>query len=113
MSQLFRRKNLDQINSEVEGEHKLRRVLGPVGLTSLSIGAIIGAGIFVIVGAAAHDKAGPALIVLFIVAGIACVFAALCYAEFAAMTPACATACSHSRRTAIQTLSPCGRRGKV
>ncbi|MCE5228797.1 amino acid permease [bacterium] len=99
MSQLFARKDLDQVNEDVEGEHKLRRVLGPVGLTSLSIGAIIGAGIFVIVGAAAHDKAGPALILSFIVAGIACVFAALCYAEFAAMTPVAGSSYTYAYTT--------------
>lgn len=99
VSQLFARKSLIQINEEVEGEHRLRRVLGPVGLTSLSIGAIIGAGIFVIVGAAAHEKAGPALILSFVVAGVACVFAALCYAEFAAMTPVAGSAYTYAYTT--------------
>lgn len=99
MNQLFARKSLGQISAEMDGEHRLRRVLGPVGLTSLSIGAIIGAGIFVIVGAAAHDKAGPALIVSFIVAGIACVFAALCYAEFAAMTPVAGSSYTYAYTT--------------
>ena len=72
---------------EAKGENRLRRVLGPVQLTSLGVGAIIGTGIFVLTGVAAHDKAGPALILSFVVSGIACIFAALCYAEFASMTP--------------------------
>ena len=57
-----------------------RRVLGPIQLTSLGVGAIIGAGIFVATGAAAHNVAGPALMLSYVVAGITCVFAALCYA---------------------------------
>jgi APA family basic amino acid/polyamine antiporter len=71
-------------------------VLGPVALTSLGIGSIIGTGIFVLVGQAAHDKTGPALTLSFVVAGITCVFAALCYAEFASMAPVAGSAYTYA-----------------
>ncbi|HPO46946.1 MAG TPA: amino acid permease, partial [Spirochaetota bacterium] len=87
LKNLLARKPLEALVREMEGEHRLRRVLGPVTLTSLGIGAIIGTGIFVLTGIAAHDKAGPSLMLSFVVAGLACVFAALCYAEFASMVP--------------------------
>jgi amino acid transporter len=85
--QLFARKSLDLLLEEMAGENRLRRVLGPVALTSLGIGCIIGAGIFVLTGVAAADDGGPAIIVSFGIAGIGCAFAALCYAEFAALAP--------------------------
>ena len=84
---------------EMKGENRLRRVLGPVGLTSLGVGAIIGTGIFVLIGEAAHDKAGPALMLSFVVAGIACIFAALCYAEFASMVPVAGSAYTYAYAT--------------
>jgi APA family basic amino acid/polyamine antiporter len=84
---------------EMKGENRLRRVLGPVTLTSLGVGAIIGTGIFVLTGVAAHDKAGPGLILSFAVAGIACVFAALCYAEFASMAPVAGSAYTYAYAT--------------
>jgi APA family basic amino acid/polyamine antiporter len=80
---LFKRKSLGLLHEEMKGDNRLRRVLGPWSLTSLGIGCIIGAGIFVITGYAAHFKAGPALLLSFVVAGMACIFSALCYAEFA------------------------------
>src|SRR3989454_8616807 len=86
-SQLFATKPLQLLLDEMAGEHRLRRVLGPVALTSLGVGAIIGTGIFVLTGVAAHDKTGPALMLSFVMSGIACIFAALCYAEFASMVP--------------------------
>ena len=86
-SPLFATKSLKQLLEEMAGENRLRRVLGPVQLTSLGVGAIIGAGIFVATGAAAHNVAGPALMLSYVVAGVTCVFAALCYAEFASMVP--------------------------
>ncbi|HVG21568.1 MAG TPA: amino acid permease [Blastocatellia bacterium] len=98
-SQLFARKPLRILLEEMEGEHRLRRVLGPVTLTSLGVGAIIGAGIFVITGAAAHDKAGPALMISYVVAGLACIFAALCYAEFASMAPVAGSAYTYAYTT--------------
>jgi basic amino acid/polyamine antiporter, APA family len=73
--------------------------LGPVQLSSLGVGAIIGTGIFVLTGQAAHDKAGPALILSFVVSGIACVFAALCYAEFASMVPVAGSAYTYAYAT--------------
>ncbi len=86
-SNLFKTKPLSLLLEEMKGENRLRRVLGPVTLTSLGVGAIIGTGIFVLVGLTAHDKTGPALMLSFTVAGVACIFAAVCYAEFASMVP--------------------------
>jgi len=83
----------------MEGDNRLRRVLGPVQLTSLGIGCIIGAGIFVITGLVAHNTTGPALILSFLVAGAACVFAALCYAEFASMAPVAGSAYTYAYAT--------------
>src|ERR671926_352716 len=98
-NQLFARKPLGLLLDEMAGEHRLRRVLGPVTLTSLGVGAIIGAGIFVITGAAAHDKAGPALMLSYCVAGLACIFAALCYAEFASKAPVAGSAYTYAYTT--------------
>src|ERR1700694_4667162 len=95
----FARKPRELLLEEMKGEHRLRRVLGPVQLTSLGIGAIIGAGIFVATGAAAHNVAGPALMLSYTVAGIACVFAALCYAEFASMVPVAGSAYTYAYAT--------------
>src|SRR5439155_12406178 len=81
--QLFAKKSLEQLAAEAAGENRLRRILGPIGLTSLGVGAIIGAGIFVMTGRAAAQDAGPAIILSYCVAGLGCLFAALCYAEFA------------------------------
>ncbi|MGD1042544.1 MAG: amino acid permease [Sedimentisphaerales bacterium] len=83
----------------MKGDNRLRRVLGPWSLTSLGIGCIIGAGIFVITGYAAHFKAGPALLLSFVVAGMACVFSALCYAEFASMAPVAGSAYTYAYAT--------------
>jgi APA family basic amino acid/polyamine antiporter len=98
-SQLFARKPLALLLEEAKGENRLRRVLGPVQLTSLGVGAIIGTGIFVLTGQAAHDKAGPALVLSFVAAGIACIFAALCYAEFASMVPVAGSAYTYAYAT--------------
>jgi len=82
------------------GMHQsLKRSLGPVALTSLGVGAIIGTGIFVLVGKAAADQAGPAVMLSFVVAGLACVFAALCYAEFASMAPVAGSAYNYAYAT--------------
>src|ERR1043166_4871167 len=96
---LFARKPLELLLEEMKGENRRRRVLGPVQLTSLGIGAIIGAGIFVATGAAAHNVAGPALMLSYTVAGITCVFAALCYAEFASMVPVAGSAYTYAYAT--------------
>lgn len=98
-NQMFARKPLDVLLAEMKGDHRLRRVLGPVQLTSLGVGAIIGAGIFVATGAAAHNTAGPALMISYVVAGITCVFAALCYAEFASMAPVAGSAFTYAYAT--------------
>ncbi|MGB9619010.1 MAG: amino acid permease, partial [Armatimonadota bacterium] len=98
-SRLFACKPLSLLLEEMEGENRLRRVLGPVQLTSLGIGCIIGAGIFVITGKVASQTTGPALILSFVVAGIACVFAALCYAEFASMAPVAGSAYTYAYAT--------------
>ncbi|MGH9943402.1 MAG: amino acid permease, partial [Pyrinomonadaceae bacterium] len=99
VNQLFARKPLEQLLEELHGENHLRRILGPVQLTSLGVGAIIGTGIFVLTGVAAHDKTGPALILSFCVAGLACIFAALCYAEFASMVPVAGSAYTYAYAT--------------
>ena len=98
-SQLSRTKSLALLLEEMKGEQRLRRVLGPVPLTSLGVGCIIGTGIFVLTGVAAHDKAGPALTLSFVMAGMACVFAALCYAEFASMVPVAGSAYTYAYAT--------------
>ncbi len=99
MNQLFAKKSLKVLLDEMAGEHRLRRVLGPVTLTALGIGAVIGAGIFVATGKAANDTAGPALMVSYAAAGITCVFAALCYAEFASMAPVAGSAYTYAYTT--------------
>jgi basic amino acid/polyamine antiporter, APA family len=97
--QLLARKSLETILAEMEGENRLKRALGPVSLTALGIGAVIGAGIFVATGAAAKDVAGPALMVSYLVAGLTCIFAALCYAEFASMAPVAGSAYTYAYAT--------------
>src|SRR6266436_274595 len=79
-NQFFLTKSHEVLLEELRGENRLHRVLGPVQLSALGVGAIIGTGIFVLTGVAAHDRTGPALMLSFVVAGITCVFAALCYA---------------------------------
>jgi APA family basic amino acid/polyamine antiporter len=98
-NQLFARKSLKVLLEEMAGEHRLKRVLGPVTLTALGIGAVIGAGIFVATGAAAKDTAGPALMLSYLVAGVTCIFAALCYAEFASMAPVAGSAYTYAYTT--------------
>jgi basic amino acid/polyamine antiporter, APA family len=98
-SQVFLKKPLSMLLAEARGENRLRRVLGPIQLTSLGVGAIIGAGIFVATGAAAHNIAGPALMLSYVVAGMTCVFAALCYAEFASMVPVAGSAYTYAFAT--------------
>src|SRR5207244_4207141 len=105
MHSLFRTKPLDALLGDTERpEQRLKRTLGPVHLTFLGIGAIVGAGIFSLVGTAAagdgsHLGAGPALILSFVLVAIACGFAALCYAEFAAMVPVAGSAYTYSYAT--------------
>ncbi|MFY9855467.1 MAG: amino acid permease, partial [Terracidiphilus sp.] len=80
-------------------EHSLRRALGPINLITLGIGAIIGAGIFVLTGTAAAQFAGPAIVISFIIAGVGCIFAGLCYAEFASMIPIAGSAYTYGYAT--------------
>ncbi len=96
---LFARKPLALLLDESRGEQRLRRVLGPWTLTALGIGGIVGTGIFILTGVAAHDKTGPALVVSFMVAGLACVLSALCYAEFASMAPVAGSAYTYAYAT--------------
>ena len=98
-TQLMRRKPIAALMDDA-GPHRggLRRALGALDLTALGIGAIIGAGIFVMTGVGAR-QAGPGLILSFVMAGVACTMAALCYAEFAAMIPVAGSAYSYSYAT--------------
>src|SRR5437667_10123361 len=98
-SQLFRTKPLSMLLDEMKGENRLRRILGPVQLTALGVGASIGTGIFSLTGVAAHDRTGPALLLSFVLAGFACLFAALCYAEFASMVPVAGSAYTYAYAT--------------
>jgi len=98
---LFRTKSIDRLMSEAAatGEGTLKRTLGPMSLVALGIGAIIGAGLFVRTAAAIADRAGPSVVLAFIVAGIGCAFAGLCYAEFASMIPVAGSAYTYSYAT--------------
>jgi amino acid transporter len=98
-NQLFAKKSLQTLLEEMKGENRLRRILGPVGLTSLGVGAIIGAGIFVMTGRVAANDAGPAIMLSFCVAGVGCALAALCYAEFASMAPVAGSAYTYAYAT--------------
>src|SRR5450631_1119697 len=101
MANLFARKPLEKLMEEAQevGEHSLKRSLGPVNLVMLGIGAIIGAGLFVRTAAAIADRAGPSVVLAFVVAGIGCAFAGLCYAEFASMIPVAGSAYTYSYAT--------------
>lgn len=92
---LFARKPVAQVRSEFETS-ELKRTLGPLNLISLGVGCIIGAGIFVITGTAAANFAGPAIMVSFIIAGLCCAFAGLCYAELASTMPVPGSAYTYS-----------------
>src|SRR5271155_5162077 len=100
-SRLLATKPLSVIMEEAQdtGESSLRRALGPVNLITLGIGAIIGAGIFVLTGKAAATSAGPAIVVSFILSGIICAFAGLCYAEFASLIPISGSAYTYGYAT--------------
>jgi APA family basic amino acid/polyamine antiporter len=96
---LFRRKRITDLQTEAEADQRLHRVLGPVNLVTLGIGAVIGAGIFVLTGQAAAKYAGPGIVFSFVLAGLASGFAGLCYAEFAAMIPIAGSAYTYSYAT--------------
>jgi APA family basic amino acid/polyamine antiporter len=91
--------SLEQPNPILVDDHELKRTLGPVHLTLIGIGAIIGAGIFVITGQVAAGYAGPAVLLSFVVAGLGCLFAGLCYAEFASMIPVSGSAYTYAYAT--------------
>ncbi|MGB8309502.1 MAG: amino acid permease, partial [Methanoregula sp.] len=95
-AQAFKTKTIDKLMECTNGEHSLRKVLSPLDLTLMGIGAIIGTGIFVITGVVAANYSGPALVVSFVIAGIVCAFAALAYAEFASMVPVSGSAYTYS-----------------
>jgi len=97
---LFATKSVDKLLAESEGgAHTLKRTLGPLSLIALGIGAIIGAGLFVRTAAAIAERSGPSVTLAFIVAGIGCAFAGLCYAEFASMIPIAGSAYTYSYAT--------------
>jgi APA family basic amino acid/polyamine antiporter len=98
---LLARKSIDELRADAfsEGEHSLKRALTATNLVLLGIGAIIGAGIFVLTGTAAAQYAGPAVMISFIIAGLGCLFAGLCYAEFAAMIPVAGSAYTYGYAT--------------
>src|ERR1700719_4745603 len=101
MANLFARKPLDRLMAEAQevGEHSLKRSLGSINLIALGIGAIIGAGLFVRTAAAIAERAGPSVTLAFLVAGLGCAFAGLCYAEFASMIPIAGSAYTYSYAT--------------
>ena len=96
---LFATKSLETLLAEMKGESRLRRILGPVGLTALGIGAIIGSGIFVMTGRVAAEDAGPGILLSFAVAGVGCALAAFCYAEFASLAPVAGSAYTYAYAT--------------
>ena len=96
---LFRRKSVTDLQKEAETDHSLKRALGALNLTMLGIGAIIGTGIFVLTGTVAAQNAGPAVVLSFVLAGVASIFAALCYAEFASLVPMAGSAYTYGYAT--------------
>ncbi|MFN3230416.1 MAG: amino acid permease, partial [Asticcacaulis sp.] len=98
MSRLFQKKSIARIQSEA-AKSELKRSLGALNLTSLGVGAIIGAGIFVLTGQVASAHAGPAIMLSFVMAGIACALAGLCYAELASTMPVSGSAYTYAYGT--------------
>src|SRR5713226_4667011 len=94
----FSKKPLADLQAEADGR-LLKRSLGPLNLTALGIGSIIGTGIFVLTGTAASQNAGPALVVSMIISAVGCAFSGLCYAEFAAMVPVAGSAYTYAYAT--------------
>jgi basic amino acid/polyamine antiporter, APA family len=104
---LFRTKSVATLiaESEARGEHRMKRELGPINLISLGIGSVVGAGIFVLAGTSAANYAGPAIVLSYILCGISCLFAGLCYAEFATMIPVAGSAYTYTYATMGQFLA--------
>src|SRR6266513_1524475 len=96
---LFRRKSVTDLQAEALTDHSLKRALGALNLTMLGIGAIIGTGIFVLTGTVAAQNAGPAVVLSFVLAGVASIFAALCYSEFASLVPMAGSAYTYGYAT--------------
>ncbi|HLH54887.1 MAG TPA: amino acid permease [Verrucomicrobiae bacterium] len=96
---LFRRKSIAALQEEATNDTSLRRALGALNLTALGVGAIIGTGIFVLTGTVAAQNAGPAVVLSFVLAGVASVFAALCYSEFASLVPMAGSAYTYGYAT--------------
>ncbi|HZR21720.1 MAG TPA: amino acid permease [Verrucomicrobiae bacterium] len=96
---LFRRKSVTDLQAEALTDHSLKRALGAMNLTALGVGAIIGTGIFVLTGTVAAQNAGPAVVLSFILAGVASIFAALCYSEFASLVPMAGSAYTYGYAT--------------
>ncbi len=96
---LFRRKSVTDLQAEALTDQSLKRALGPVNLTALGVGAIIGTGIFVLTGTVAAQNAGPAVVLSFVLAGLASIFAALCYSEFASLVPMAGSAYTYGYAT--------------
>jgi APA family basic amino acid/polyamine antiporter len=96
---LFRRKSITELQAEALTDHSLKRALGALNLTMLGIGAIIGTGIFVLTGTVAALNAGPAVVLSFVLAGVASIFAALCYSEFASLVPMAGSAYTYGYAT--------------
>src|SRR6516164_6043542 len=96
---LFRRKSVTQLQADALTDQRLKRALGAMNLTTLGIGAIIGTGIFVLTGTVAAQNAGPAVVLSFVLAGVASIFAALCYSEFASLVPIAGSAYTYSYAT--------------
>jgi len=96
---LFRRKSVTDLQKEAETDHSLKRALGALNLTTLGIGAIIGTGIFVLTGTVAALNSGPAVVLSFAIAGVASIFAALCYSEFASLVPMAGSAYTYGYAT--------------
>ena len=96
---LFRRKSVTQLQADALTDDRLKRALGATNLTALGIGAIIGTGIFVLTGTVAAQNAGPAVVLSFVLAGVASIFAALCYSEFASLVPMAGSAYTYGYAT--------------
>ena len=97
MRSIFAKKTVEQILAESEGgEHKLKRTLNVWSLIAIGIGCIIGTGIFVLTGKVAIENSGPGIMLSFIICGVACILAALCYAEFASRVPASGSAYTYA-----------------
>jgi APA family basic amino acid/polyamine antiporter len=99
MKRLFRRHTVEDLQAEAHGDQRLHRALGPLNLAALGVGAIVGTGIFVLTGTVAAQNAGPAVVLSFVLAGMASVFAALCYSEFAALVPVAGSAYTYAYAT--------------